>query len=220
MRGAPRYADAIFSEIRARCPSRESSILDFGAGDGVFVEKFHAGNFRIDCVEPDVQLRASLVRFGNRVFEDISDVPANAYDFVYTVNVVEHIADLDPVLINIRRVMKPGAVMFVFTPAFNVLWSSLDDEVGHVQRFTRASLRGHLARAGFEVVDMRYFDSLGFPAALAVRVLERVGLFRYSSGSIGFYDRYLVPLSLAIDRVTAPLWGKNVIALVRNPGSP
>jgi SAM-dependent methyltransferase len=220
MRGAPRYASAIFSEVQSYCPSRDSSILDFGAGDGVFVEKFHAERLQIDCIEPDLQLRSSLLPYSNRVFEDVSDVPANAYDFVYTVNVVEHIVDLDQVLIGIRRVMKPNAVMFVFTPAFNLLWSSLDDEIGHVQRFTRRTLRGYLGRAGFQVVEMRYFDSLGFPAALTVRLLERVGLFRYSSRSIGFYDRYLVPLSLALDRVTSGLWGKNVIAIVRNPGPP
>ena len=65
--------------------------------------------------------------------------------------------------------MRPGALMFVFVPAFNILWTGLDDEVEHVQRFTRGSLRPALAKAGLEIVHLRYFDSLGFAAALLVR---------------------------------------------------
>jgi hypothetical protein len=38
---------------------------------------------------------------------------------------------------------------------------------------------------------MRYFDSLGFLATLGVCLLEQVNLFKYGSGSVGFYDRYI-----------------------------
>ncbi len=98
-----------------------------------------------------------------------------------------------------------------------MLWTSLDDEVAHVQRFTRGSLRGVLEQAGFQVETLRYFDSAGFPAALAVKVLERLGLFRYSSGTVGFYDRAILPISLTGDRILSSVLGKNVIAIVRKP---
>jgi SAM-dependent methyltransferase len=217
MHSAQRYAEAVFEEIRAACPATARDLLDFGAGDGVFVAKFMAGNRRVDCVEPDPTLRQRLQQQGASVYSDIAAVPAGRYDFIYSVNVLEHIHALDETLAGIRRVMRAGAPMFVFVPAFNTLWTSLDDEVEHVQRFTRRSLRPALAKAGFEILDLRYFDSLGFPAALAVRALETVGLFRYSSDSVGFYDRYLFPMSRALDRVASRAVGKNIIAIVRNP---
>src|SRR5262249_50985428 len=74
-----------------------------------------------------------------------------------------------------------------------------------------------LSLAGFESTRFRYFDSLGFPAALAVRFLEKLGLFRYSSKSVGLYDRYVFPISRAVDRVAWGLIGKNLIAVARAP---
>ena len=128
---------------------------------------------------------------------------------------IEHITVLDKTLAEVRRVMRPGASIFVFVPAFNLLWTSLDDEVGHVQRFTRKTLYSALSLAGFESIKFRYFDSLGFPAALTVRFLEKLGLFRYSSKSVGLYDRYVFPISRAVDRVASGLIGKNLIAVAR-----
>jgi SAM-dependent methyltransferase len=218
MHSAQLYAEAVFEEIRAVCPATAHDLLDFGAGDGVFLEKFIASNCHVDCVEPDPSLRQRLLQQGATVYSDVTSVRAGSYDFIYTVNVLEHIKALDETLVRIRRVMRADALMFVFVPAFNILWTSLDDEVEHVQRFTRGSLRPAFVKAGFEVLDLRYFDSLGFPAALAVRALEKIGLFRYSSGSVGFYDRYVFPISRALDRVASRAVGKNIIAVVRNPG--
>ena len=103
----------------------------------------------------------------------------------------------------------------MFVPAFEMLWTSLDDEVGHVRRFTRASLTRFLAAAGFALESCRYFDSIGFAAALMVRALEGLGQFQYTSRTIGFYDRAVVPLSLLADRALRSLIGKNLVALAR-----
>ena len=65
-------------------------------------------------------------------------------------------------LAELNRVLRPGGILFVFVPALDILWTSLDTEVGHVRRFTRPMLASALARAGFEVVSLRYFDFLGF----------------------------------------------------------
>ena len=87
--------------------------------------------------------------------------------------------------------------------------------------FRRASLTRVLSRHGLAVEQSRYFDSLGFPAALGVRVMERLGAFRYSPGTVGFYDRALLPISLAGDRLLSGFLGKNVIAVAskRDPGA-
>ena len=56
------------------------------------------------------------------------------------------------------------------------------------------------------------------PAGLGVRLLEKVGLFRYGGASVGFYDRYLFPMSRELDRVLHHVIGKNLIAVARKPG--
>jgi hypothetical protein len=87
--------------------------------------------------------------------------------------------------------------------------------VQHVRRFDRRTLQLPLERAGFLIEHMRYFDSLGFLAALGVRLLEQVNLFKYGSGTVGFYDRYLFPVSLQLDRLFKSGIGKNLIAIAR-----
>ncbi len=217
MRGATRYANAIFAQIAAVAPPVGAQILDFGAGDGVFFEKFDRLGYCVDCVEPDPDLSAQLKAKANAVFSNIYEAPSGAYSFVYTVNVLEHIPNLDDHLKELHRVLKPGGVMFVFVPAFNILWTSLDDDVDHIRRFTRRTLSGFLSRSSFACERLHYFNSVGFPAALTVRVLEAFGAFQYSPGTIEFYDRYVLPVSIAMDTVCFPFFGKNVIAVAKKP---
>jgi 2-polyprenyl-3-methyl-5-hydroxy-6-metoxy-1,4-benzoquinol methylase len=66
-------------------------------------------------------LQRSLSTLGGQVYPDIFSVPSSSYDFVYAVNVIEHITAFDKTLVEVRRVMRPGASIFVFVPAFNLL---------------------------------------------------------------------------------------------------
>ena len=182
MRSGVRYGEAIFEELRGAVPGDASTILDFGAGAGFFLEKFHAKGVSVDAVEPDADLQFMLRPLAGTVWSDIRDVPKESFDFAYTVNVLEHITELDEACTHLSRVLKPHRRLFVFVPAHEILWTSLDDEVQHVCRFDRQSLRLALERAGFHIEHMKYFDSLGFPAKLGVRILEQFNLFKYEIG--------------------------------------
>ncbi len=48
----------------------------------------------------------------------------------------------------------------------------MDAKVGHVRRYTRATLRASLDRAGFEIRTLRYADSLGFASQLAFKAID------------------------------------------------
>ena len=144
MHGAVRYGEAVFSAAYATMPSGATKILDFGAGDGFFVERFRAKNIPVDCVEPDPQLQALLRPMVGAIYPDISEAPTASFDFVYTINVLEHIADIERICAELHRVIRPDGKMFVFVPAFEILWTDLDEEVGHVRRFSRASLQSVL----------------------------------------------------------------------------
>jgi SAM-dependent methyltransferase len=218
MRSAAQYGEAIFTELRGAIPEDTSTILDFGAGAGFFLEKFHAIGVTVDAVEQDPGLQATLQPLSGTVWSDIRNVPNESFDFAYSVNVLEHIFELDDACANLSRVLKPDRKLFVFVPAHEILWTSLDDEVQHVRRFDRRSLQLALERAGFHIEHMKYFDSLGYLAALGVRLLEQVNLFKYESGSVGFYDRYLFPVSRQLDRLFKGAIGKNLIAIARRAG--
>jgi SAM-dependent methyltransferase len=215
MQNAPHYAEAIYRMIRSALPAGTPRILDFGAGDGMFAELLLRDGLKVDCVEPDPHNQQSLASLGLSPVADIAVLEDNRYDFVYAINVLEHLHDLDRHVADLHRVLSANGRLFVFVPAFAILWTSLDDEVDHVRRFTRASLTRALGGSDLAIEECRYFDSLGFPAALCVRALEAVGAFRYSPQTVGFYDRALLPLSLFGDRMLSNILGKNVVAIAR-----
>lgn len=217
MHEAANYTQAVFDRLLRARPADGARILEFGAGDGAFVKKFATLGTEVDCVEIDHGLRDILRPIASSVFGDISEVRSDGYDFVYSVNVLEHINDLDRALDGLQRVVRPGGAIFIFVPAFEMLWTSLDTEAGHVTRFTRKRLSAAIRNAGFEIEGVDYFDSLGFPAALGVRALEGVGLFRYNPGSVKFYDRVLFPVSQVLDIFLRKLVGKNLILVGRKP---
>jgi SAM-dependent methyltransferase len=220
MRSAPRYADEVYAQVRSACHQFAGPILDFGAGDGMFAEKFLRDGIAVDCVEPDPAAQAKLRELGLAVVADIGAITSDRYCVAYSINVLEHLHQLDRYLAELHRVLRPGGTLFVFVPALDILWTSLDDEVQHVQRFTRQTLGGALKQAGFELASLRYFDSLGFIAALAVRLLEKFGLFKYSPKSVGFYDKMIFPLSQLGDQFLFHVVGKNLIAVSRKTERP
>src|SRR6476661_6534672 len=75
----------------------------------------------------------------------------------------------------VRRVLKPTGTYLVAVPADPRLWSSHDEAVDHVRRYTREGLLDLLDRGGFEVTDVRSWNVLLRP----VVALRR----RSSSGS-------------------------------------
>ncbi len=215
MHAAIRYETAVFDLAALVAPRAPARVLDFGAGEGAFAKKFRAAGHVVDCVEPDHTLRKALQEIGGTVFSDTSEVPNAAYDFAYTINVLEHVGGLDRACAELRRTLMPGGALFVFVPAFEILRTSLDDEVGHLRRFSRLSLAQTLERAGFTVIRMEYFDSLGFFAALGARALEAVGAFRFNRTTIGFYDRNIFPASRALDGICKNFFGKNLVAFAK-----
>ena len=215
MHEAVRYSQTVHDLIRQAQPPAAKKIIEFGTGDGTFIRKFRRENVSVDGVETDARLRRQLEGEGYRMFTDIRDVESESCDFIYTINVLEHIPSLDAEVAQLRRALRSDGSLFVFVPAFEILWTSLDDEVGHVTRFTRSRLSASLRKAGFRVGRIEYFDSLGFPAALAVRLLEKLNMFRYEPGSVKFYDRHIFPVSRVLDGALRKVLGKNLVAVAR-----
>jgi SAM-dependent methyltransferase len=217
MRNAQRYADAVFHHALNARPLNPTRYLDFGAGDGAFLERFLGYGCSVDCVEPDPDMQARLGHLATTVYSDISKVADAHYDFAYAINVLEHIDQCDQACAELFRVLRPGGRLFAFVPAFPMLWTSLDAEVEHVRRFTRRSLRRLLESSGLKIIHLEFFDCLGFPAALGVRVLESWGLFHYNRSTIGAYDRYVFPISHKLDRFLRGVAGKNLLAIAERP---
>lgn len=193
---------------------RESSqgrkpMLDFGAGVGTFAKLLRSDGVEVTCLEPDPYLAGQLSREGFSTLTSLDQLTDNSFDFVFTLNVLEHIEDDAIVLQVLGQKLKAGGRLLIYVPAFQCLWTSLDDKVKHYRRYRRHGLEQLGKSAGLRVRKSSYVDSLGFIAALVFKFIGNKQEY-LTPGSISFYDRYVIPLSQVLDRLFHPVFGKNV----------
>jgi len=215
MKDAINYNRYLLDLIRHHADGART-VIDFGAGSGTFAVPNASAGFDLVAVELDDALRAHLAGRGLRVAASTAELPAGSTDYAYTLNVLEHISDDVAALRALRVSLKPGARLLVYVPAFQILYTSMDEKVGHIRRYTRRSLRASVEAAGFAVERVAYADSIGFFATLAFKLADR------GSGDINIrllkiYDRLVFPLSRALDLLTHRWFGKNVVLVARNP---
>lgn len=192
------------------------TIMDFGAGLGSFAKIMANKGHAVLCLEPDAHQIVTLKQNGLSAVRSLDEVPDNSIDYIYSLNVLEHIEDDQSTLASLHKKLKSKGKFLIYVPAFMFLFSKMDEKVGHVRRYTRDSLCKKVLNAGFHVKSSRYCDSLGFLATLAYKYIDR------SDGTINkrsliLYDRLIFPLSIMIDKLTHMHFGKNVYAICVKP---
>lgn len=215
MREARNY-NAFLTSLIERYAPQTGRVLDFGAGAGTFARAVRGSGRTVLCVEVDPAQAAALTGEGFDTTLSSADLPEQSVDFLYSLNVLEHIEDDAAAAADLLRVLKPGHRALIYVPAFQILYSSMDRKVCHVRRYTRSTLRRALEPAGFVIEDLRYADSLGFFASLVFKVLGNDS-GTINKGALIAYDRFAFPLSRLLDRLVGRLFGKNVYAVVRRP---
>jgi SAM-dependent methyltransferase len=191
-------------------------VLDFGAGIGTYARTFTQSPHTIVCVEPDDELRSTLQDADYEVHASIHSVPDNSCDFIYSLNVLEHIEDDQGAAAELYRTLKPGAKCLIYVPALQILYSAMDSKVGHYRRYDLKGLKSVLCGAGFTIVQAEYADSLGFIASIAYKYFGNDD-GSLNTNSLKLYDSLIFPLSRILDTVTHPFFGKNIFALIHKP---
>lgn len=189
-------------------------VLDFGAGVGTFALPMQHDGYAVECIELDDAQRATLAAQGLTVHRTLDGIRDASIDFVYTLNVLEHIDDDVGALRDIGRTLRKDGRLLIYVPAFPVLFTRMDERVGHLRRYRRNDLRAKVDAAGFDVLTNDYVDSLGFLATLVYRIAGP------SSGTIDrdalrAYDRYVFPASRRLDRALRHVIGKNLLLIAR-----
>ncbi len=220
----PRYNEWVLEALR---PHLRGRVLEIGAGIGTIARGYVDQVDEAVLLEPASDLlnplRAAVgdnpkVHVLNGTLDDVFGTTVGgvrvtdaSFDAAIMVNVLEHIADDRSVLEMLHRLLKPGGAMLIFVPAVPFLYGSLDARLGHLRRYTRASLTRVVMDAGFTLDTIRYFDLLGMISWFVTgRILKASGV---GSGSAKLYDRMIVPLCKLTDRVTRRPVGKNLVCI-------
>ena len=219
MQGAPQYNRWQFSRI---APYLGRRVCEVGAGIGNMSSLMaEAGLELLVLTDPDPTYREILQsRFASspEVVVDRITLPDHSagdrfqpyqLDTVVALNVIEHIADDVEALSSMAAMLRPGGRAVVLVPAFQKLFGSLDQELGHVRRYTRADLSQRMSEAGFRVERTFYFNVVGMIGWWVNARLRKVP--RIPTEQLGYFDS-LVPILRLEDLVPLP-FGQSVIAI-------
>ncbi|HEY4426913.1 MAG TPA: class I SAM-dependent methyltransferase [Solirubrobacteraceae bacterium] len=159
-----------------RLPAR-ARILDAGCGSGRNMLELarHGSVTGVELSHTSV-LVARDRGTGEVVEGSVLDMPftADSFDLAVSLDVIEHLDDDVGALREMRRTVTPGGSLLVTVPAYPWLWSGHDEINHHHRRYTRRSLERAAEEAGWEQVRTTYFNSLLLPAAIILRVLDRL----------------------------------------------
>ena len=93
---------------------------------------------------------------------------------VVLLDVLEHVADPVLVLRHAHQALSADGGVIFTVPAYPWLFSDWDRQLGHYRRYTIRELRTHAAEAGFRVACVGHWNAFTLPAAMAVRLYQRV----------------------------------------------
>ena len=142
--------------------------LDLGCGEGTFtsvladagaiaigVEVADAALARARAAHPGLDFRPAPID-GPLPFDD------QTFDLVWASEVIEHVADTERWIVEVRRVLAPGGRLLVTTPNHGrapLLIHGIErysEPFGdHLHLYTRRSLRATLTEVGFKRVEVR-----------------------------------------------------------------
>lgn len=223
MSRAIRYNGFLRRLVREGAPllSPSDLVIDFGAGIGTFSDIFESAQQRIVCVEADLEQRKILHRKG---FETASldEIIDESAIYIYSLNVLEHIADDETILRDLAAKLKRGGRLMLYVPAFRMLWTDMDDAVGHFRRYRRRQLAAKVAGAGLRVDCAAYADSAGFFAALAYKMMKssKDSEGKLSERAVLLFDRLAFPIGRLLDKLVFSRWlGKNVFVVATKVGT-
>jgi SAM-dependent methyltransferase len=203
-------------------------IVEVGAGTGSFSELFLATKpENLTVLEPSPNLHSRLTSHlpllapaGNlkllqSTFTDaLADgigMKARSFDTAVYINVLEHIEEDEAELSSVFEALPSGGRILIFVPALSFLMSPMDREMGHFRRYSLQDLKTKCLSAGFSVPMARYFDVLGIvPWWIKFRLLKSTQL---GPEAVRMHDRFVVPISRALENLATPPCGKNIILI-------
>ncbi|HLQ38308.1 MAG TPA: class I SAM-dependent methyltransferase [Planctomycetota bacterium] len=151
-----------------------------------------------------------------------------SFDLVTLFDTMEHIPDDKKALVEVKRVLKPGGMLFVSVPAYQFLWSQNDTVAHHFRRYTAPRLRAVVQAAGLRPLRVSYFNTLLLPLIVPVvlwqKLLDRLGWLPqgFNNTSVkmpllvnGLFTAVMSSERLPLRRISFP-FGHSLLAMARN----
>lgn len=149
--------------LLATLSSSPRSVLDFGAGEGHFVNVLREMGLAAEGIETSPSGRAAARRMYD--LELRPEVPADVwgrFQLVTLIHSLEHVTDPVRTLTELRAAVEPGGMVFIEVPhagSVDIWWPRRRREIFdlpvHFYHFVPVTLARIVERAGLRVVELR-----------------------------------------------------------------
>ena len=207
-----RYIEDLIRRSVQSLELSDPKVLEFGAGKGEFIDRF-VDEYKTYALEVDPSY-IELLGEKHTALEKLSD--KDSMNFIYAIDVLEHIEDDLASMKEIYSSLAPGGKFLIYVPARMELYSGFDESIGHFRRYHKEELNDKLVETGFHVEECRYHELIGYFSAFANKLTysKERGL---NSTAVKIHDSFLFPVSNVIERFVPNLIGKSVYAVCRKP---
>ena len=97
----------------------------------------------------------------------------NTFDLVCAFDVVEHVAEDQLAIKELKRVTKKDGIVSCTVPAFMFLWSKHDDVNHHERRYTATGFKKLFVSSG-KIIYSSYFNTILFLPIAAFRLVSKL----------------------------------------------
>ncbi|TSC74737.1 MAG: type 11 methyltransferase [Parcubacteria group bacterium Gr01-1014_44] len=168
----------LIDSYRTNPDNSRVSIFDYGCASGSLVKKLQEAGFAVsggDVSEEAINFGlANGVRHLNTIRGNATRHKEGSFDFVFALDILEHLPDESPVIKEIERILKPDGIGIFFVPAFQFLWGLQDEVSHHYRRYTLSQILSVLKKeSGLRLVRSSYFNTFLFAPVAVFRLFAR-----------------------------------------------
>jgi len=137
-------------------------------------------------------------------------------DTIILVNVLEHIEDDKIAINNLLSLLTSGGHLIIFVPAFQSLFSNMDNLAGHFKRYTKKSVMELMQSFNLKIIKNEYFNPIGGIGWWVNKHLKHNNLdSKIINNQIAIFDKYIVPISKMFNPITKSFFGQSLLVVIK-----
>ena len=173
--------------------SKKGKLLDIGAGTGDFLVAAKIAGWETIGIEPSSKAKKIAINKGVSFANNLSDLKNDSFDVITMWHVLEHVANLDEYIFELKRLIKPTGTILIAVPNYKSFdanyygkfWAAFDVP-RHIWHFSKTAIQKLFAEKDMKLVEVlpMKFDSF------YVSLLSE----KYKNGKMNFLKAFFVGL--------------------------
>jgi len=163
----------------------DSFVADIGCASGIFLEGLQEKGYKhIYGIDPNpesisfMQEKLPNAHLFALYLKDFLEQEHQTFDFVFLLDVLEHIENDAEFLEEVKLVLKDTSKVIISVPALQWLWSDHDRICNHFRRYSKKRLIKLLESCGYNIEFCSYYSTILFPLVLVQKLISKVRKYK------------------------------------------